>query len=123
MTKLIVEMEMPTVCDECPMMYDGIFCAATGTKVYPNHQVRILKNGREFDICENRLDDCPIKGVLPDEHGDLIDVDVASEAFTRSFDEWDRDVPVFSANGVVGVLKSQQVVVAAERKDDGIKQI
>jgi hypothetical protein len=118
MSKLIVEMEMPTVCDECPMMYDGIVCAATGTAVYPNHKARILKNGREFDPCENRLDDCPICGELPDEHGDLIDRDVASEAFTRAFDEWDRDVAVFSPNGVVGVLKSQQAVIAAERKKD-----
>lgn len=66
MSKLIIEMEMPTVCDECPMMYEGIFCAATGTEVYPNRQARILKNGREFDPCENRLDDCPIKGEISD---------------------------------------------------------
>lgn len=112
MSKLIVEMEIPTVCDECPMMYDGIVCAATGTEVYPNNQARILKNGREFDPCENRLDDCPIVGVLPEEHGDLVDADAIYERAGQKKGEAD---PL----ALVRELWSAPVIIAAERKDDG----
>lgn len=116
MTKLIVEMEMPQACP-CEFAYyssHGIFrpCFAWNGIPARWHEVeKCAENG-------TRPDWCPIKGVLPEVHGDLIDRDVASEAFTRAFDEWDRDVAVFSANGVVGVLKSQQAVIEAERKDD-----
>lgn len=116
MTKLIVEMEMPQTCPcEFADYSSGIFrpCFA---------YYGVVERAVEFDECVRsgkRPDWCPIKGMLPEEHGDLIDRDVASEAFTRAFDEWDRDVAVFSANGVVGVLKSQQAVIEAERKDNG----
>ena len=125
MSKLIVEMEIPTVCDECPMMYDGIVCAATGTEVYPNNQARILKNGREFDPCENRLDDCPICGVLPDEHGDLVDYDEVEKEFNRLL-TYMEEVP--DENGIVwfrretimprGYTMKFHTIIPAERKDD-----
>jgi hypothetical protein len=115
MSKLIVEMDMPTVCDECHMMYDGIVCVATGTEVYPNRQARILKNGRVFDPCENRLDDCPIVGVLPDEHGDLIDRD---ELLKECYPDDEFDSYVIYADDI----HKAKAVIAAERKDNGTDQ-
>ena len=107
MSKLIVEMEMPKRCIKC------------GVRL----KCKLYVCGLQQDIAENLKPligdkDCLITGVLPDEHGDLIDRDVASKAFSRAFDECDKDVAVFSVNGVVSVLECQTAVIAAERKDD-----
>jgi hypothetical protein len=112
MSKVIIEMEMPTVCDECPMMYDGVVCMATGTESYPNRQARILKNGRVFDPCENRLDDCPIVGVLPEEHGDLIDRDALLETCVYYY--------INPNKGAVDAdnIQDMPAIIAAEMKDD-----
>lgn len=64
MSKLIVEMEMememPKNCSECPLKMDEQTCF----------------NGRGiFGIEVQRMSWCPIKGVLPDKHGRLIDAD------------------------------------------------
>lgn len=108
---LIIDMPMPKVCDECPMMYDGIVCMATGTEVYPNREARILKNGRTFDPSENKLDDCPFKGVLPEEHGDLIDAD---EVWKRAGRKGEADMIALARE-----FCNAPIVIAAEMKDDG----
>lgn len=63
MSKLIVEMEMPSSCAECPVCdYEGADCLLADDRNTLPH------NG-------TRPSWCPIKGVLPDEHGRLIDAD------------------------------------------------
>lgn len=73
MSKLIVEMEMPRNCDECEVNYDCAFCGITGSAFYGNTQMP------NFMPDEQKLPDCPIKGVLPETHGRLIDEAVFCE--------------------------------------------
>lgn len=73
MSKLIVEMPMPKCCDDCDANYDCCACGISGAAWFHNPRYK------EFDPSKERLPDCPIVGVLPDEHGDLIDRDALLE--------------------------------------------
>lgn len=96
MTKLIVEMEMPRNCAECPFVTPYSRCVFLGG----------------YAIDENkRADCCPIKGKMPDEHGDLID---------RSLLCADLAGVILSHRGlcIAEVIARQPVIIEAERKDD-----
>lgn len=91
MSKLIVEMEMPKLmCVDCEISIDGFACKKART------------NGGK----------CPIKGVLPDEHGDLIDRSLLCADLCGV-------ILSHSGLGVDEVIARQNAVIAAERKDDG----
>lgn len=100
MSKLIVEMEMPTGCANCPMGDDDS---------------RFCKAAKEYIPMLSRPSWCPIKGVLPEQHGDLVDADTVL---------WGEEVP--DSEGIVvpvtigDVIEGYdvQIVIAAERKDD-----
>lgn len=105
MSKLIVEMDMPKACrwDEdgktkrCPIAEWGGACAVT--KMFEP----------SFD---NRPSWCPICGVLPDEHGDLIDRDALLE--TCIYYNIDQNHAAVDADNI----QDMPVIIAAERKDD-----
>lgn len=116
MTKLIVEMEMPRACPcELATEIEGNF--------YPCFAYYgVVERAVEFDYCvadETRPDWCPILGVLPEKHGDLIDRQDAIKEFepyaeyesNRSNAEW--------VSRIKAVLNLMTPVIAAERKDDG----
>lgn len=109
MTKLIVEMEMPQTCPcEFADYSSGIFrpCFA---------YYGVVERAVEFDECVRsgkRPDWCPIKGMLPEEHGDLIDADAIWERAGQKKGEAD---PLRLA----AELCSSPVIIAAERKDNG----
>lgn len=100
MSELIVEMEMP-----CNIQY---LAGLHGTPTCPIKK-RMCKDAN------NPPKWCPIKGELPDEHGDLIDADTVL---------WEEEVP--DSEGIVvpvtigDVIEGYdvQIVIAAERKDD-----
>ena len=106
MSKLIVEMEMPQACrwnedgttKRCPIAEWGGACAVT--KLFEP----------SFD---NRPPWCPIKGVLPDEHGDLIDRDALKKTKVYSHERHEYVVPV-------AFIDWQDAVISAERKDDEV---
>lgn len=78
---LIIDMPMPKYCADCPMIAlsdRGMICLCTEALL-------------EIDYDKKRPSWCPIKGVLPDEHGRLID---ASTVIGIQQDEEDNDVPV-----------------------------
>ena len=96
--KLIVEMEMPTRCINCGvrLKYKRYVC------------------GLQQDIAEDLnplMGDmaCLIKGVLPEDHGDLIDRDELKEKFCDddAIDNYAREY-----------IDAAQIIIAAERKDD-----
>lgn len=97
MSKLIIEMEMPNGCGRCPLVDESERCIFLGTYA--------------FNI-PNRMPKCPIKGVLPDEHGDLIDRDALKKMKVYSPELHEYIVPV-------AYVDWQDTVIAAERKDDG----
>lgn len=85
MSKLIVEMEMPKSCP-CDLIGIGyaMCCSAANTRERIDEYNECVKNG-------TRPSWCPIKGVLPQEHGRLID---ASTVIGIQKDEEDNDFPV-----------------------------
>ena len=122
MSKLIVEMEYPkNGCSECRLKYKkrgygGVFYCFNHLCVDKWTYGR-TQNG-------DRPSWCPIKGVLPEEHGDLIDRDVSIQTFKYIYIE---EAPYSGFNGqeafytpedVVNTLLCQDVVIAAERKDE-----
>ncbi len=104
--KLIVEMEMPKDClwyedgkeGRCPFLDDGDCC-------------RGQSDGAN-EVAETWSDlqkGCPIKGVLPEEHGDLIDRDELKRCWTDDgFDLWVSHTEIYQ----------QPIVIAAERKKE-----
>jgi hypothetical protein len=106
MSKLIVEMEMPK---SCPCDLIGV-----GYDLYCSGVCEIPERVKEYYECvENgtRPDWCPIKGVLPDEHGDLIDRD---ELLKECYPDDEFDSYVIYADDI----HKAKAVIAAERKDD-----
>lgn len=104
MSKLIVEMPAPKACPcELAIEIEGNF--------YPCFAYYgVVERAIEFDYCVanvTRPDWCPICGVLPDEHGDLIDRNYLLKFFDGINNCIDKE-DVLSANAVI----------AAERTDD-----
>lgn len=76
MSKLIVEMEMPIVCADCPICIciNGMKPAYCKAVLVDDDNIVDGTMWKETD--PNAIPNwCPIKGVLPDEHGRLIDAD------------------------------------------------
>lgn len=115
MSKLIVEMEMPQDCWCCPNGHpdwiyndDGAaqmvcFCNICNTE----------EDNRWISETETeRPSWCPIVGVLPNEHGDLIDRDALLETCIYYY--------INPNKGAVDAdnIQDMPVIIAAERKDD-----
>lgn len=95
MTKLIVEMEkVPKNCD------DGCWGYLSGECPWSDHVDGYTMNG-------GRPRNCPILGVLPDEHGDLIDRDALFLKYKEQYDFIDEED-----------ILNAEAVIAAEGKDD-----
>ncbi len=119
MSKLIVEMEMPQNCFECNFHCVGQFCDGMGycsaVPPYCDDDCRPCE--------EKRPDWCPIKGVLPEQHGDLIDRDVYLKLL-ESYKESKRGVCenkefVVALQAISKQIKCVKAVIAAERANDG----
>ena len=98
---LIIDMPMPKYCADCPMIAlsdRGMICLCTEALL-------------EIDYDKKRPSWCPIKGVLPEQHGDLIDADAIWERAGQKKGEAD---PLRLA----AELWCAPVIIAAERKDD-----
>ena len=102
MSKLIVEMEMNGIPDCCGLC-DPLFTVVCATKNDQTIDKMMLRVGRPSW--------CPIKGVLPEEHGDLIDRDALKKQCWQDdgFDLWVSHTEI----------DQQPTVIAAERSEDG----
>lgn len=127
MSKLIVEMNMPQDCWCCPNGHpdwiyndDGAaqmvcFCNICNTE----------EDNRWISETETeRPSWCPIKVVLPDEHGDLIDRNhLIGRCQRQQKDDWNQKAAPYSWAYAYEQFEedvlNQQAVIAAERKDDG----
>jgi len=94
MSEVIARMEMPAGCANCPMGDDDS---------------RFCKAAKEYIPMLGRPSWCPIIGVLPDEHGDLID---------RGKLLKDIEMYHVSDGCFQHWVELQDAVIAAERKDD-----
>ncbi len=111
MSKLIVEMDMPKGCYFCPM-----------SATYPTDwYCMAYDNTKSIEGCapmNKRPDWCPIKGVLPDEHGDLIDRDKAKDAFDSSFLTFRMKDGETMKGFYQRTIDELPTVIVAERRDD-----
>ncbi len=112
MSKVIVEMEMPKDCPQCPMAHWNKLDEFTGCEVAAG---KLFAATRDKAYAEStcRPDWCPIKGVLPDEHGDLIDRDELKEKKIYSRERHEYVVPV-------AYIDWQDAVIASERRTDNV---
>ncbi|MBR2680556.1 MAG: hypothetical protein IKE23_07360 [Exiguobacterium sp.] len=109
MSKLIVEMEMPRFCAECPMC-DNVYYGDDVRKSFC-----VVFDERKEILTEDRPSWCPIKGVLPDEHGDLIDRD------SLMIELMDRGIEGVQTDDLAEfqqIVMDAKAVIAAERKDN-----
>ena len=114
MPKLIVEMEMPKDClwyedgkeGRCPFLDDGDCCRG--------------QSDEANEVAETWSDlqkGCPIKGVLPEQHGDLIDRDrleyrvmAETNPFGKPTIEYESGIKVMQ------MIEDAVTVIQAERK-------
>lgn len=96
MSEVIVRMEkVPKNCD------DSCWGFLSGECPWSDHVDGYTMNG-------GRPRNCPIKGVLPEEHGDLIDRDALFLKYREQYDFIDEED-----------ILNAKAIIAAERKDDG----
>ena len=120
MSKLIVEMEMPQACPcEFADSSSGIF-----TPCFAYYGV--VERAAEFDKCARsgrRPEWCPIKGVLPEEHGDLIDRSALWELMC-TYDDYQgakgsHDLELIHRDSILFAIETAPTVIAAERSEHG----
>ncbi len=112
--KLIVEMEMPVKEWNC------LDCKAICADLMRGHYCGITK--KTIDTLKNmraRPDWCPIKGVLHDEHGDLVDKETAKNAFDSSFLTFRMKDGETMRGFYQRTIDELPVLIAAERRSDG----
>ncbi len=131
MSKLIVEMEMPICCADCPccICLNGMKPAYCKAVMVDDDNIVDGLMWKETDP-NDRPSWCPICGVLPEEHGELIDrdemfdtvrnrialTDSCGEGKPSQLELFERDVLCTVLHDVV----CAKAVIAAERKDDDV---
>lgn len=112
MSEVIVRMEIPKDCYDCPMYdfasYRGklTLCCNAHLDLKP-----ISNNGNP------RPSWCPIIGELSEQHGDLIDRDALKSDIIKSLGIKDRRYLLPTENAIWKVIDRQQAVIAAERSE------
>lgn len=112
MSKLIIEMEMPKDCPMCPMAHYNKLEEFTGCEVAPGKRYAV-KTDKAYAESACRPDWCPIKGVLPEQHGRLVDADVAYDKIAEQEGGYYMDM-----DGVGrGLDETPAIVPATERSE------
>jgi hypothetical protein len=110
MSEVVVRMEkFPTKCIDCKMWS---ICEALNKAMADDQDLFASRLFHKTEHGFTKPADCPIKGVLPDEHGDLVDRDeVKQKMIHYGFRAIDMTATEFCEDEL-------QTVIAAERKDD-----
>ena len=103
MSVIVRGMEMPTNCADCPLNYDQMACAVTGTRWWSDSMVIM-----NFDSDKERMPNCPLIEV-PTPHGDLVDRE-------KLLAEYDRQ-HVGPLGGARKIMEHATAVI----KEEGIK--
>lgn len=102
---LVRGMEMPKSCDDCPLNYDQMACAVTGTRWWSDRMMLM-----DFDSDKERLYDCPLIEVKKP-HGRLGDLD-ALYATINEADDYGADM----ADILRLILQADTIIGAEGRK-------
>lgn len=119
---LIIDMPMPRDCICCPMAHWNKLDEFTGCEVAEGKLFEVTRN-KEYAESNYRPDWCPIKGVLPDEHGDLIDRDAVKKEIMKRMPRGcmsgsaDREGIVCTRRMMLYPISHAKVIVAAERRN------
>ena len=105
---VVVRMEMPECCDECPIEYDGFMCAAIHKRFYPKKDGRYLEP--LIDPGKERLPDCPILAVLPEKHGRLVDKD----EMLKKIENYHRYMTIGRESDPRCIIEDSPTIVPAE---------
>lgn len=69
--------------------------------------------------CHKDFKGCLIKGVLPDEHGRLVDADACSSVLRKLENEAKTNTEKLCYGYAARMFEEAFTIIAAERKDDG----
>ena len=98
---VLIKMDMPKSCSECPCEYDSFRCNVTGTKFW---------DIEDFDVFTQRLPNCPLVEIkIP--HGRLIDAEQLKRDNPRHME---ADVPYVTEVTVEEIIDDAPTVVEAE---------
>lgn len=115
---LIIDMPMPKDCPQCPMAHWNKLDEFTGCEVAAGKLFAVTRD-KAYAESTSRPSWCPIKGVLPEEHGDLIDRDALLKHGMMYRDGIDEDGLIYvPLRDVMKSISNAPTVIAAERKDD-----
>ena len=118
MSEVIVRMEMPLNCEHCPMSHwnklnELTGCDAVGGKRYVSDDDEFWHMARPSW--------CPIVGVLPETHGDLINreyaIASACSGLTRTLRTTEGEEKWIRVKEVRESIKSAPIIVPAERSE------
>ena len=118
MSVLIKGIEMPKSCIDCPCSLNMFFCRALdGREVTDRTGIEFKEDG----IVVSRPDWCPLVE-MPEEHGDLIDVDKLLKTLGKQCIEAEKcnamGVHTVLTALVVPVVASQPTIIGAERNGE-----
>ena len=115
MSECVVRMEMPTSCEECPLVQTdendwGDVMSRTCNLIYKGYLSDVPKGERRSD--------CPIVCALPENHGRLVDIDrkflrVATDGHGMSLNWRGSIAGIIDADNMRGV----EIIVPAERSE------
>lgn len=109
MSEVIVRMEMPKDCYDCPMYDFAVYRGKSTLCCNAHFDLKPIPNNGN-----SRPSWCPIIGELPEQHGRLID---ASTVIGAVQDEEDNDVPV-TVDDYLGLqIPVPTIVPATERSE------
>lgn len=122
---VIVRMEMPKCCWDCPCFEDY--------GDYPRCEISNEQRGYNFPIHEKRMPNCPIIGELPKVHGRLVDADKEIDFHINDFERVKTEsIDVYSkayslsdlCDGIIYAYDHANIIVPAEagrKMSDGDK--
>ena len=124
---VVVRMELPDCCDDCPMEYDGFMCRAIHTHFYPKRDGCYLDP--LIDTSKERLPDCPIICSLPECHGRLVDADKEIDFHVNDFERVKTEgIDVYSrvyslsdlCDGIIYAYDRADTIVPAETSKEDV---
>lgn len=55
---VVINMQLPESCYDCPMVYDNEYCCVPGGPFF--HDMEYKKKYPQFDFCHSRHPECPM---------------------------------------------------------------
>ena len=103
---VVVRMEMPGCCWDCPCLDD---CGD-----YPRCRISNEQRGYNFPIHEKRMPRCPITQPLPEGHGRLVDADTLFDSIIKFYGKYGPNLGLMDMRVI---FNNSPTIVPAERSE------